>query len=120
LNISASFTEHWSSGENALNEKRIQEVIEIEKQADEVYKKAVNEAARIPQHAEDEAKALVEKARAEAEKEAQEILAKAQPREECDQILADAEKQIHHSETLAKHNLNRAVVYVISRVLGRE
>jgi vacuolar-type H+-ATPase subunit H len=103
-----------------LNEKRIQEVIEIEKQADEVYVKAVKEAEHIPQLAEKEAKALVEKSRAEAENEAQQLLANSQPKEECDRILADVEQQIQHSETMAKRNFDRAVTYVISRVLGRE
>lgn len=103
-----------------MNEKRIQEVIEIEKQADEVYLKAVKDAERIPLQAEKEAKALVEKSRAEAEKEAQDLIENSQPKEECDRILADVEKQIQHNETLAKRNFDRAVTYVISRVLGRE
>ncbi len=103
-----------------MNEKRIQEVIEIEKQAGEVYRKAVNEAERIPVQAEKEARELVEKSRLEAEEEARQILAKAQPEEECESILASTEKQIHHNETLAKQNFDRAVTYVISRVLGRE
>jgi vacuolar-type H+-ATPase subunit H len=111
---------NWSSGECALNEKRIQEVIEIEKQAGEAYNKAVKEADHIPAQADKEAKALIEKSRAEADAEAQEILTKSEPKEECDRIMAEAEKQIEHNQTLAKRNHDRAVTYVISRVLGRE
>jgi len=103
-----------------LNEKRIEEVIAIEKHASEVYNKAVKDADRIPVQAEKEAKSIVEKARAEAEAEAQEMLANCQPTTECDKILADAENQIKHNEAAAKHNFDRAVTYVISRVLGRE
>lgn len=103
-----------------MNEKRIQEVIEIEKQADDIYIQAVNEAARIPQQAEQEAKELVEKARHEAEKEAHAILASAEAKEECNRILAQVEETNARSQKLAKQNLNRAITYVISRVLGRE
>jgi vacuolar-type H+-ATPase subunit H len=103
-----------------LNEKRIQEVIEIEKQASDAYNKAVKDAEHIPTQAEKDARGLVEKARSEAESEAAELLAKAQPKEESDRILADAEKGIQHAETCAKRHHDRAVTYVISRVLGRE
>ena len=103
-----------------MNEKKIQAVIEIEQQASEVYNKAVKDADRIPVQAEKDAKSIVEKARAEAEAEAQEMLANCQPKAECDKILADAENQIKHNEATAKHNFDRAVTYVISRVLGRE
>ena len=103
-----------------MNEKRIQDVIEIEKQADEIYNKAVSEAERIPQQAEQEAKAIVEKARHDAEKDAREILANAEAKKDCDRILAEAEENIKHSQTLATRNFDRAVTYVISRVLGRE
>jgi len=120
LFLPASFIELPISGENALNEKRIQEVIEIEKQAADAYNKAVKDAERIPTLAEKDAKGLIEKANAEADAEAQEILAKAHPAEECDRILADTEKGIQHAETCAKRNHDRAVTYVISRVLVRE
>ena len=103
-----------------MNEKRIQEVIEIEKQAAEAYNKAVKEAERIPAQAEKEGKANIEKAHTEADAEAGELLAKSHPQEECDRILAEMDKQVQHGETLAKRNLDRAVTYVISRVLGQE
>ena len=103
-----------------MNENRIQDVIQIEKQADEIYNKAVHEAERIPQQAEQEAKVIIEKAKVEAEKEAQAILANAQAKEECEKILVDANESIQHNQTLAKRNFDRAVTYVISRVLGRE
>ena len=44
-----------------MNEKRIEEVIAIEKHASEVYNKAVKDADRIPVQAEKEAKSIVEK-----------------------------------------------------------
>lgn len=103
-----------------MNEKRIQEVIDIEKQADEIYDKAVSEAQRIPLQAEKEAKEIIEKAKLEAEKEAQQILASAEAKDECNKILSETEKEIEHSQAMAKRNFDRAVTYVISRVVGRE
>jgi len=52
-------------GENSLNEKNIQEVLEIEKQADAIHEAALHEAQQIPVQAEQEAQALIEKARAD-------------------------------------------------------
>jgi len=103
-----------------VNDQRIQEVIAIEKQADDIYNQAVSDAARIPQQAEQEAKTLVEKARLDAEKEANKILASAEAKDECEKILAQAEENIERTQKLSKQNFNRAVTYVISRVLGRE
>ncbi len=103
-----------------MNEKRIQEVIEIEKKAVEAYNKSVKDAERIPAQAEKDAKTLLEKSRSNAESEAQELLAKSHPTDQCEKILADAESQIKHNENSAKRNFDRAVSYVISRVLGRE
>jgi len=102
-----------------LNEKRIQDVIEIEKKADEVFNKAVAEADRIPQLAEQEVKTLIENARLQAEKEAQALLANAQTKDETDRILSHAEETIRHNDTLAKHNFERSTTYVISRVVGK-
>jgi vacuolar-type H+-ATPase subunit H len=105
---------------SALNEKKIQEVIEIEKQADAIFNQAVSEADRIPHQAEIEAKALIEKARSDAEKEAKEILANAEAKDECEKILAQAQENIQHGQTTAKQNFDRSVTFVISRVLGRD
>jgi vacuolar-type H+-ATPase subunit H len=102
-----------------LNEKRIQEVIDIEKQADGIFSKAVSEAERIPQLAEQEAKALLENARQQAEKEAQALLANVQNTDETSKILDEAEETNKHQTTLAKHNFERTTTYIISRVVGR-
>jgi len=102
-----------------LDEKRILDVINIEKQADEIYSKSVAESERIPQQAEQEAKILVENARLQAEKDAQSILASSQTTDEIEHILQEAESTIKHHETLAKHNSERATTYVISRIVGR-
>ena len=96
-------------GENSLNEKNIQEVLEIEKQADAIHEAALHEAQQIPVQAEQEAQALIENARAAAEEEARKIVANAQSAEETARILSEAEDQIKRTDGLAKKNCDRAV-----------
>ena len=55
-----------------MNEK-IKQVLEIEKQAQEIQEKATRDAQEIPVKAEQEAQALIAKAKAEAEEEARKI-----------------------------------------------
>ena len=103
-----------------MNDKRIEQILEIEKQAQAIYAEAVNEAEQIPIQAEKDAQALIEKARLEAEEEARQIVAKAKCEEECDDILAEAEKSVKRTETLAASNFDHAVAYVLNRVIGKE
>ncbi len=103
-----------------MNEKRIQQVLEIEKEADAIHAKAVSQAAQIPLQAEQEANELLAKARAEAEAEAHRIVAEAECDDECQRILKEAEERVRHSETLAQSNFARAVNYVLARVVGKE
>jgi vacuolar-type H+-ATPase subunit H len=103
-----------------LNDKRIEQILEIEKQAQAIYDQAVNEAEQLPVQAEKEAQALIEKARQDAEEEARQIISKAKCEEECAQILAEAEKKVKRTETLAASNFDHAVSYVLNRVIGRE
>ena len=103
-----------------MNEKRIQQVLDLEKQARDIYEASVSEAAQIPVAAEKEAQALVEKARADAEAEARELVASAQSQEESTRMLAEAEARVKQTETLAGSNFDRAVTYVLNRVIGRE
>lgn len=102
-----------------MNEKRIQEVVKIEKQADEIFAKAVTEAERIPMLAEQETKALIENSRLLAEKETKVLLESSLTDEETNRILSEAESKIEHNSSLAKRNFERATTYVISRVVGR-
>jgi vacuolar-type H+-ATPase subunit H len=102
-----------------VNEKQIQQVIEIEKRAQEIHEAAVKEAQQLPVVAEQEAQALVEKARAEAEQEAREMLSKVRADEEAARILSEAEEKNRQIETVATKNLDRAVEFVLERVMGR-
>ncbi|HSM72971.1 MAG TPA: hypothetical protein VK851_15650 [Anaerolineales bacterium] len=103
-----------------MNEKHIQQVLEIEKEAQEIHDEAVKEAQQLPVRAEQEAQALVEKAKVDAQKEAREMVEKAKSGEGGGQILSEAEEKNRQFEALAMSNFDRAVAYVIDRVVGGE
>jgi hypothetical protein len=107
-------------GDDSLNEKRIQQVLEIEKKANLIREATIDEAAQLPIQAEKEAQALIEKSRLDAEEEARQLLTKAQAEEECADIMIQTEQKIQRTETLALGNFNHAVAYVIARIIGRE
>jgi V/A-type H+-transporting ATPase subunit G/H len=110
------------TGESAFphNEEHIQQVLEIERQARAVYEAAEREAEQLPRQVEQEAQALMEKARADAQEEARRLIANAQAPEECARILAQAEEEVRRTEALALRHFDRAVAYVLDRVVGRE
>ena len=107
-------------GENGLNEKRIQQVLEVEKQAQAIHDKALAEADQLPVQAELEALSLVEQARADAQAEARALIAKAQAQEEVAAIVDDAKSKIQKVDAAAQLNMSRAVSYVLNRVVGKE
>ncbi|MEO8357005.1 MAG: hypothetical protein ABI621_13920 [Chloroflexota bacterium] len=103
-----------------MNENRIKQVLEIEKKAEELHDVAVSDAQQLPALAEQEAQAIVEKARATAEEEARQIVARARAEDEVARILTQAEDKNRQLEALAMSNFDRAVNYILDRVTGRE
>ena len=103
-----------------MNEKRIEQVLEIEKQALAIHEAALKEAEQLPIAANKEAQALVEKSRREADEKARQIEANAEPKEECDRILAQALDQARKTMELGMSNFDRAVTYVLNRAIGKE
>ncbi len=103
-----------------MNEKRIQQVLEIEKQAQAAYEEALKEAKDLPAQAEQEAQLIVEKARAEADQEARQMIEKAQSEEESNRIMSEAQEKVRRTEALATSNFDRAVHFVLDRVVGKE
>jgi vacuolar-type H+-ATPase subunit H len=103
----------------ALNEKHIQQVLEIEKQAQELHDTAVKEAQQLPVLAEQESQALIEKAKAEAQQQAREMVSQVKSDEESARILSEVEEKNKKFEALAMSNSDRAVNYVLERVIGR-
>jgi len=103
-----------------MDEKRIQEVLQIEKQAQAIYEAALREAEQLPVLASQESQSLIEKTRVEAEAEAHRLVANAEAKEECARILADAEEKSNRMKGLAMSHMERAVGYVLDRVAGRD
>ncbi len=102
-----------------MDEKRIQQVLEIEKQAQELRAAAVREAQQLPLTADQEAQALIEKARNDAQAEARHIIASAQTGDETALVLAEVEEKNRQLAATAKKNFDHAVTYVLDRVIGR-
>jgi len=101
-----------------MNEK-IQQVLEIEKQAQEIQEKAKREAQEIPVRAEQEAQALIFRAKSEAEAEARKMIADARSEDAAKTISADAGEKTSQFDALAKKNFDKAVAYVLDRVIGK-
>ena len=102
-----------------MNEKNIQQVLEIEKQAADMQEKAKREAQEIPVKAEQEAQALIAKAKADAQEEARKMIANAQSDDSSGGVAADMASKNSEFETLAKKNFDKAVAFVLERVIGR-
>jgi len=122
IDSSHSVTEgtHKHVNDPRTNEKFIQKVLEIEKHADNIHEKAVHEAEILPVQADQDAQTIVEKARTAAQTEAAQMVDQAKGQEQSADLLAEAEKNIQQTEMLASNNFNRAVAYVVARVIGRE
>ena len=103
-----------------MNEKHIKQVLEIEKQAQEILDGAVKEAQQLPVQAEQEAQALIEKAKVDAQQEARAMINKVKADQGGAQILSEAEEKNRKFEALAMSNFDRAVAYVVDRVVGGE
>jgi V/A-type H+-transporting ATPase subunit G/H len=102
-----------------MNEKHIQQVLEIEKQAQEVQEKARREAQEIPARAEQEAQALITKAKAEAHEEARKLIAAAQANDASGQAVDEGVSVNTEFEASAKKNFDKAIAFVLERVIGR-
>lgn len=103
-----------------MDEKRIEQVLEIENKAKEVQESAISEAEQLILQTERDAQALIEKAKSEAEQEAKRIVSYAQQEEEHERILAEAEQDAREMDGVAIVHFDRAVAYVLNRVVGEE
>ena len=102
-----------------MNEKHIQQVLEIEKQAQEVQNKAKRESQEIPVKAEQEAQALIAKAKSDAQDEARKMIADVQKDDASGQTTTDLASKNRELEAKAKVNFDKAVAFVLERVIGR-
>jgi len=106
-------------GQIVMNEKHIQQVLEIEKQAQEVQNKAKRESQEIPVKAEQEAQVLIAKAKSDAQEEARKIIADVHIDDTSDQMAADLASRNSELDAKAKTNFDKAVAFVLERVIGR-
>lgn len=102
-----------------MNEKNIQQVLEIEKEAQALQEKAKREAQEIPVKAEQEAQALIARARAEAQEEARKLIASAQTGEGSGKAADDIASKNSEFEAQARKNFDKAVAFVLERVIGK-
>ena len=101
-----------------MNEKRIQEVIEIEKQAQQLLATASRAAEDLPAKAEAEAREIIERARASAKQEAQKLLERSAAEDEAAEIIAKSQATMAEGDRLAEKNMEKAVTYVLQQVIG--
>ena len=102
-----------------MNEKRIQEVMEIEKQAEAILLAAQKEADGLPLQAQAEAQELLKDTLAAAEREARQLVDQAQSEDQAAAILSSTQDKMRESERLAARHLEAAVAYVLDQVIGK-
>ncbi|HTP03147.1 MAG TPA: hypothetical protein VMJ64_17350 [Anaerolineales bacterium] len=102
-----------------MNEKRIEQVLEIEKKAQGILDAATREAEQLPARAETEAREIIERARTQAQDEAQQMLNRAQSQDETAAILSKAEQKNREIEQQAMKNMDKAVAYILDRLIGK-
>lgn len=103
-----------------MNEEHIQQVLEIEKQANAIHDNAIREAEQFVKQADQEAQTLIQNAQVDAQEEAGRLVGKAKAEDESARILAEAKENIERTKGLAMSHFDRAVSYVLDRAAGRE
>jgi vacuolar-type H+-ATPase subunit H len=101
-----------------MNEKRIQEVIEIEKQAQQLLATASRAAEDLPAKAEIEAREIIEQARAAARQEAKKLLERTAAEDEAAEIISTSQAKMGEGDRLVEKNMEKAVTYVLQQVIG--
>ena len=102
-----------------MNEKRIQQVIEVEKDAEELLDAARKDAERLPVAAEEEVQKLLEEARSAGQNEAKRLVDEAQSDVGVKEILAAAEEKGKRLERQSQAHFDEAVAFVLDHVIGR-
>jgi len=101
-----------------VNDKSIQQVIELEKHAQEIRDQAEHEAEQLPLQAEQQAQSLIQQARTEAQGQAQKLVSEVQGDEATARILGEADAKNKELESAARKNFDRAVKYIVDQVVG--
>lgn len=105
-----------------LDEKIIQKILDIEREAAGIRSQAEQEAASRVESARQEAKTMVAQAREQAAREADALLAEARAWAESEQqrILGEAEQDMERLGTLAASNSESAARFVLEQVVSEE
>ena len=103
-----------------MNEERIQQVLNIEKEAQQIHDTAVHDSEQLLIAADQEVSTIIENAQSEAQKEARRLVSEAEAKEESAHILADAQTKVNRTKDLSGGNFEHAVLYVLDRATGKE
>ena len=104
----------------SLIEETVNQLREIEEKAQALYESTVQEAKMLPIDAEEDARVLKSQLHQETEAEAQRILSEAKDDSDSKKILQQAEEDAVRKETVAMNQFDRAVNYILHRIVGRQ
>ena len=102
-----------------VNEERVRQILDIESQAQTIYRDAEREAEELVHQAEQEAQALVDAAQQDAHVQAKALVDQARDQDACDVIVSQADDEAARIENLARSHFDRAVGYVLDRLAGK-
>jgi vacuolar-type H+-ATPase subunit H len=103
-----------------LIEETVNQLKEIEEKAQALYEMTIQEAKKLPIDAEEDARQIQSKLHHETEAEAKRILDEANNDTEGQKILQQAEDEAKRKEALAMNHFDRAVNYILHRIVGRQ
>ena len=109
-----------SIGSVSLIEETVNQLREIEEKAQAFYESTIQEAKKLPIDAEEDARKIQSQLHQEIEAETKRILEEAQDDSEGQKILQQAEEDAKRKETLAMNHYDRAVNYILHRIVGRQ
>ena len=101
-------------------EETVKQLREIEDKAQALYETTVQEAKMLPITAEEDARVLQSQSHQEIEAEAKRILAEAHDDSDSQKFLQQAEEDAKRKETIAMNHFDRAVNYILHRIVGRQ
>jgi vacuolar-type H+-ATPase subunit H len=112
----------FCSEERALSEEIIRQILDIERQAQDIHDEAQREAARIVEQAQRDADLSRRRAEEEAREEARGLLDEARrgAQQEGERILSRKREELRRIEEQAHSHMDEAIRYVLDGVAGRE
>ena len=105
-----------------MSQEAITRILAVERSATQMHEDAVQQAAELIAEAEKATSAFKRQSLTEARKQAAKILEAGRERAEIERarIIAQAGADAQRLDTLATHNLERAVDFVLDRIIGHE